>query len=233
MKKVTFKDVIRVTESPYPDFELRPGKTALILIDMQKFVSGDYLIKAAVKAGLDEYSVRDAVKDYDDRVKRAVINARRILDLCREKGFDVIHVKIQGPTANPRHTAKVNRKIGLIIPPEFEDSDFIEEVTPLPGELVITKTNGGALSGTNLDFILRNMDIDGLILVGFLTDQCVLATSLHAADLGYDVLLVEDACTTRSRALHDAVLEAQKDVCAKVKTTDEVVRELENICIVA
>jgi nicotinamidase-related amidase len=229
MKKITFEDVIRVVESPYPDFELRPGKTALILIDMQKFVLGEHLIKAAVKAGLDEHAAREVVKDYDERVKRATKNAGRILNLCRKKGFDVIHVKMQGPTDNPRHTAKVNRKIGLIVPPQFEDNEFMDEVKPLPGELVITKTNGGALSGTNLDFILRNMDIDSLTLVGFLTDQCVLATSLHAADLGYDVLLVEDACTTRSKSLHDAVLQAQKDVCAKIKTTDEVTRILENL----
>ena len=229
MNEITFEDVIRMTESPYPDFELRPGKTALILIDMQKFVTGEGLIKAAVKAGMNEEAARGAVKEYDDRIQNAVINARRILDLCREKGFDVIHLKIQGPTANPRHTAKVNRKIGLIIPPEFEDSDFIEEVAPMPEEFVIAKTNGGALSGTNLDFILRNMDIDSMIIVGFLTDQCVLATSLHAADLGYDVLLVEDACATRSKLIHDAVLEAQKDICAKVKPTEEVLQALENI----
>jgi nicotinamidase-related amidase len=229
VKKITFEDVIRVTESPYPDFELRPGRTALLLIDMQKFVLGEHLIKAAVKAGLNERTVREVVKDYDDRVKKAVRNAVRILTLCRKKDFDVVHVRIQGPTDNPRHTAKVNRKIGLIIPPQFEDGEFIDEVKPLPGELVITKTNGGALSGTNLDFILRNMDIDSLIMVGFLTDQCVLATSVHASDLGYDVLLVEDACTTRDKTLHDAALQAQKDVSAKVKTTDEVIRILEKL----
>nr|MDO8098099.1 isochorismatase family cysteine hydrolase [Candidatus Njordarchaeota archaeon] len=117
----------------------------------------------------------------------------------------------------------------MIVPPQSEDNELIDEVKPLPGELIVTKTNGGALSGTNLDFILRNMDIDSLILVGFLTDQCVLATSLHAADLGYDVLLVEDACTTRYKSLHDAALQAQKDVCAKIKTTDEVVSILEKL----
>jgi len=229
MKKVTFEDVIRTVESPYPDFELRQGKTALILIDMQKFVLGEHLVKTSVKVGLDEQAVREVVKDYDERVKAAVKNAQRLLNLCRRRGFDIVHVKMQGPTDNPRHTAKVNRKIGLIIPPQFEDGEFIDEVKPLPGELVITKTNGGALSGTNLDFILRNMDIDSLILVGFLTDQCILATSLHAADLGYDVLIVEDACTTRSKQLHDAVLLAQKDVCAKIKSTDEVVKTLEKL----
>jgi len=229
MKKITFEDVIRTVESPYPDFEVRQRKTALILIDMQKFVLGEHLAKTAVKAGLDEQAVREVVKDYDERVKAAVKNAQRLLSLCRRKGFDIVHVRMQGPTDNPRHTAKVNRKIGLIIPPKFEDGEFIDEVKPLPGELVITKTNGGALSGTNLDFILRNMDIDSLILVGFLTDQCILATSLHAADLGYDVLIVEDACTTRSKQLHDAALLAQKDVCAKIKPTDEVVKTLEKL----
>jgi len=229
VKKITFEDVIRTVESPYPDFELRRGKTALILIDMQKFVLGEHLVKAAVKAGLDEQVVGGVVEDYDVRVRAAVKNAQRLLSLCRRKGFDIVHVRMQGPTDNPKHTAKVNRKIGLIIPPQFEEGEFIDEVKPLFGELVIPKTNGGALSGTNLDFILRNMDIDSLILVGFLTDQCILATSLHAADLGYDVLIVEDACTTRSKQLHDAVLLAQKDVCAKIKPTDEVVKTLEKL----
>jgi nicotinamidase-related amidase len=229
MGRLTFDDIIRLVERPYPDFELRPGKTALILIDMQKFVLGEHYVKAAVKAGYSEEEAWEAVREYDERVKNVVKNVQKLLEVCRRKGFDIIHVRIQGPTDNPRHTAKVNRKIGLIIPPEFEDGEFIDEVKPLPGELVISKTNGGALSGTNLDFILRNMDIDSLIIVGFLTDQCVLATSIHAADLGYDVLLLEDACTTRSKQLHDAVLLAQKDVCAKVKKTAEVIEILEKL----
>lgn len=229
MNKMTFEDVIRVTESPYPDFQIRRGNTALVLIDMQKFVLGEHLVKNAVKAGLDESTVREVVKEYDEQVKIAVENAQRILNSCREKALDVIHVRMQGPTDNPRHTAKVNRKIGLIVPPRFEDGEFIDEVKPMPGELVVTKTNGGALSGTNLDFMLRNMDIESLILVGFLTDQCVLATSLHAADLGYDVLIVEDACAARSKMLHDAVLLAQKDVCAKIKTASEVIAALEKL----
>ena len=226
---MTFEDVIRTVESPYPDFQIRRGNTALILIDMQRFVLGRHLVKNAVKAGLDESTVREVVKEYDERVKKAVKNAQRVLDACREEAIDVVHVRMQGPTDNPRHTAKVNRKIGLIVPPQFEDGEFIDEVKPLLGELVVTKTNGGALSGTNLDFVLRNMDIESLILVGFLTDQCVLATSLHAADLGYDVLIVEDACAARSKILHDAVLLAQRDVCAKIKTTSEVIAALQKL----
>jgi nicotinamidase-related amidase len=196
---------------------------------MQRFVLGQHLIKTATKAGLNEPAVREVVKEYDERVKKAVKNTQRVLNACRQKAIDVVHVRMQGPTDNPRHTAKVNRKIGLIVPPQFEDGEFINEVKPLPNELIVTKTNGGALAGTNLDFVLRNMDIDSLVLVGFLTDQCVLATSLHAADLGYDVLIIEDACAARSKKLHDAVLLAQKDVCAKIKTTREVIAALKEL----
>lgn len=229
MNKITFEDVIRTVESPYPDFQIRRGNTALVLIDMQRFVLGEHLEKNAVKAGLNESVVREVVEEYDERVKMAVKNAQRVLNTCRERAIDVVHIRMQGPTDNPRHTAKVNRKIGLIVPPRSEDGEFVDEVKPLLGELVVTKTNGGALSGTNLDFVLRNMDIDSLILIGFLTDQCVLATSLHAADLGYDVLIIEDACAARSEKLHDAVLLAQKDVCAKIKTTSEVIAALQKL----
>jgi nicotinamidase-related amidase len=229
MGRITFEEIIRLVESPYPDFEIKPGKTALILIDMQRFVLGKYYVEHAVKAGIDEEAAREAVKEYDERVKKVVENVGKLLGICRKKGFDIIHVRILAPTANPRHTAKVNRKIGLIVPPGSEGSEFIDEVKPLPGEVVISKTNGGALSGTNLDFILRNMDIDSLIIVGFLTDQCVLATAIHAADLGYDVLLLEDACTTRSKELHEATLMSLKDVAAKVKTTEEVIKIIEKL----
>jgi len=227
--KITFEELIRIVESPYPDFEIKVGKTALVLIDMQEFVLGKYYVEHAVKAGIDEKEAMEAVKEYDERVKKVVQNVSKLLAVCRKKGFDIIHVRILAPTDNPRHTAKVNRKIGLIVPPGSEASEFIDEVKPLPGELVISKTNGGALSGTNLDFILRNMDIESLIIVGFLTDQCVLATAVHAADLGYDVLLLEDACTTRSKELHDATLMALKDVAAKVKTTEEAIKIIEKL----
>ncbi|MEM2154303.1 MAG: isochorismatase family protein [Nitrososphaeria archaeon] len=130
MGKLTFEDIIRLVEAPYPDFELRPGKTALLLIDMQKFVLGEHYVKAAVRAGYSEEKAWEAVREYDERVKNVVKNVQKLLEVCRRKGFDIIHVRIHGPTNNPRQTAKVNRKIGLIILPEFEDGDFIDEVKP-------------------------------------------------------------------------------------------------------
>ena len=97
---------------------------------------------------------------------------------------------------------------------------------PTEGELIFPKTNGGAFTGTNLDFVLRNMDINSMIVTGFLTDQCVLATTIYAGDTGYDVLLVEDACTGTTKENHDAVIRIAKDVFLKVKTTQELLKTL-------
>lgn len=229
MPKLSIEDVIYALETPYPDFQISRGKTALILIDMQKIASPEPFVKAAIRKGLPEKEVREAVADYEKRFWKAVENGSKILNACREKGIDVVHVHLESPTSNPLHTAKVNRKIGLIVPPASDESQSLDAVKPVPGELVVTKTNGGAFSGTNLDFILRNMDIDSLILIGFLTDECVAATAYHAADIGYDVLLVRDACATHRNEAHEAIIWSLEDMCLKVCTTEEALEKLSRL----
>lgn len=227
--KLSMEDILAVLSKPYPEFEVERGKTALLLIDMQKIVKAEVLFKEAVKAGLPEDEVREALRNYDTRIKRAVANAQKLLKVCREKSFDIIHVKLEAPTEDPRHTAKINRKVGLIIPPGSMESEFFEEVRPIKGELVFTKTNGGAFTGTSIDFVLRNMGVTSLIVCGFITDQCVLATVVQAADIGYDIILVDDGCTAFTREAHEAVINSLKDMCLKVKKTSEVLNLIRKV----
>lgn len=226
MEKLTMEDLFKALAKPLPDFEIKPRKTALLLIDMQKLVGSGALLQEALDTGLPESEVREALREYDGRVKKVVKNARRILEACRKKGYDIMHIKLGAQTSNPRHTAKINRKASFIVPMDAEKGKFFEEVKPIKGELVFPKTNGGAFTGTNLDFVLRNMDIENIIVMGFLTDQCVLATTVYGGDIGYDVLLVEDACTGTTKENHDAVIRFARDVFLKVKSTEELLRIL-------
>ena len=226
MGKLSMDDVLKALAKPLPDFEIKPGKTALLLIDMQNLVSSKPLLQEALNAGLPEREVREALREYDQRVSKAVKNARRILQACRKKGYDIVHIKLGAQTSNPRHTAKINRKADLIVPMDAEKGRFLDEVKPAKGELIFPKTDGGAFTGTNLDFVLRNMDIESIIVAGFLTDQCVLATAICGADIGYDVLLVEDACTGTTKENHDSVIKLAKDVFLKVKSTADLMRIL-------
>jgi nicotinamidase-related amidase len=226
MGKLTMEDVFKALSKPLPDFEMKPGKTALLLIDIQELVSSKPLFQEAVDAGLPKREVREALREYDQRVKKVVKNARRILQACRKKGYDIMHIKLGAQTSDPRHTAKINRKANFIVPMDAEKGRFFDEVKPAKGELVFPKTNGGAFTGTNLDFVLRNMDIESIIVAGFLTDQCVLATAIYGGDIGYDVMLVEDACTGTTKENHDAVIRIARDAFLKVKSTAELLRVL-------
>jgi nicotinamidase-related amidase len=226
MGKLNIEDIFKALAKPLPDFEIKPGKTALLLIDIQNFVSSKALLREALDAGLPEREVKEALREYDQRIEKVVKNAQRILQACRKKGYDIMHIKLGAQTSDPRHTAKINRKANFIVPMDAEKGKFFSEVEPVKGELVFPKTNGGAFTGTNLDFVLRNMDIDSVIVAGFLTDQCVLATAICGGDIGYDVLLVEDACTGTTKENHDAVIRLARDVFLKVKSTAELLRIL-------
>jgi nicotinamidase-related amidase len=82
----------------------------------------------------------------------------------------------------------------------------LDEVAPHKGDLVSTRNRVSAFHGTELDVVLRGAGIDTVILAGVATNLAVESSARAAADLGYRVLIVEDACSTISQTVHDASL---------------------------
>lgn len=70
----------------------------------------------------------------------------------------------------------------------------IDYLQPDPDEIVITKTSSSVFTTTNIDTVLRNLDVRYLILAGVLTDQCVESAVRDACDLNYLVTLVTGNC---------------------------------------
>lgn len=81
--------------------------------------------------------------------------------------------------------------------------DFKPEAEPLPGEPVIAKNVHSAFIGTDLERRLRGAGHTALILCGVLTHNSVEATARMAADLGFDVYVVSDACWAVEKTLAD------------------------------
>jgi len=216
-------------KGPFPKFEITRGKTCLLLIDMQKLAGTEWIVQEALKKGIPEVDAKEAVAEMNNRIKGVLNNAQRILEACRKKGLDIIHVKIESKTKDGRDVGRLHKLHNFIIPPGSKWSEFFEEVKPREGEIVLTKTCSGAFTGTDLDRILRNMGMETIILVGFYTDQCVETTARDAADIGYNTILVEDACTALTQELHDNAIKALKDVYVRVETTESILKELQKL----
>ena len=75
--------------------------------------------------------------------------------------------------------------------------------------------------------MLRSWGVRTALFTGVLTDVCVGGTARHAADLGYDSLIVDDCCGTTDDTLHETELRTLRRLFGRVEPTASVIEELE------
>jgi nicotinamidase-related amidase len=105
-------------------------------------------------------------------------------------------------------------------------------VAPLAGEAVVVKHFANSFRETDLQSRLQALGVKTIVVCGMQTHMCVEAATRHGADLGYDIMLVDDACATRdlsyrgvkvpAASVHTAVLAAMSGTYAKVVTAAEI-----------
>lgn len=187
---------------PY-DGNLRPEKTAFVIVDMQV----DYLQPGGYFDAMG----------YDIAPMRAAIEpTRRALAAAREAGLHVIFVR-EGYRADLADLPDVvrwrSKRVGAEIggPGPYgrfmirgeKGAEITPELRPLPGEPIIDKSATNGFYATDLDFVLTHRGISSMVFAGITTDVCVHSTLRAAADRGYDCMLLRD-CTAAT--LHENYL---------------------------
>lgn len=132
----------------------------------------------------------------------AEANVARLLGAWRDAGGVVAHV---------RHDST---EPGSTYRPGGPGHPFKPEAEPLPGEAVIPKTVQRAFIDGAMAKFLREAGANRLVVCGVITNNSVETTVRHAANLGYDVALVEDACFTYAKRDRRGVLRTAEDVHA-------------------
>ncbi|ATQ44868.1 cysteine hydrolase [Caulobacter mirabilis] len=130
----------------------------------------------------------------------AETNVAALLARWRALGRAVIHV---------RHDST---EPGSTYRPGQPGHAFKPEAAPLPGEPVVGKRVNSAFVDTGLEERLRTMGVSTLTVAGVITNNSVETTVRHAANLGFEVSLVEDACFTFARRDHRGLLRSAQEV---------------------
>jgi nicotinamidase-related amidase len=208
---------------------LDPRKTALLVIDMQRyFVSPHYTLMQTF-----EKLAPGVTGPYCERVNAIVIPSIKRLQACfRTRRLPIIYTAIGTCTDDGRDLNQMwkdldqlslnvlgKRMFPRVGDPSWQIDDSIE---PHADELVVNKTSSGTLNSTMLDQTLRNMGVESLVVSGVTTDVCVETTARDAADRGFQVIIVEDACTAFSETLHRSALQAFSLAFGRVRKTAEV-----------
>jgi nicotinamidase-related amidase len=94
-------------------------------------------------------------------------------------------------------------------------------VAPQSDDIVVTKKRVSAFTGSDLDVVLRSLDVESLVLTGIATSGVVLSTLRQAADLDYEIIVLRDACADADAEVHRVLLDKVFPRQASVISTDE------------
>ena len=193
-----------------------PAHTAILLIDMQRDLVYDGFL--CDQAGRDLTATRSVIP-----------TMKRLLEAARSSGTLVCHVGFwtrpehgsdSGPWLAQRRRSTYSSDVLCIA--DTEGAEFIDELAPAPGELIIHKHRYSAFKGTDLDMTLRARGIKTVITTGVSTNVCVESTLRDAFETGYYVCIPSDATASWDMSLHAATLQTFTHRFGLVTTTDEI-----------
>lgn len=172
-------------------------RVALIMIDMQN----DFVLPGAPAC------VAGAIS--------TLPNIVRVLELFRKEALPVFHL-VREYRADGSDIEITRREAFLAGAPYgvpgTKGCEIVRELTPLPGEYRLVKNRFSGFMNTELDFMLRRLGVEHVVVCGTQYPTCVRATVFDAVAYGYHVTLVTDATSAETREIAEANIRDIKNI---------------------
>jgi ureidoacrylate peracid hydrolase len=104
--------------------------------------------------------------------------------------------------------------------------ELYEELDVQPEDPIVAKNRLSAFFNTNLEDVLRGLDVETVLIAGVLTNQCVAATSKDASFRDLKPIVVEECTGTTLPHLHEPAIEMMKVGWADVRSVEEALADL-------
>jgi biuret amidohydrolase len=154
--------------------------------------------------------------------------ARKLLDGARARGVPVISVRIafHPDYSDVAANAEIFRRViaSKAMAEGSWGAEFYEGLGPLPGEITVTHHRNNPFHGSSLADAVQLFRPERLVIAGISTTYVVESAVRHAADMGYEVVVAADACSSATREMHEASLKAMA-LLATIKPVADIVTD--------
>jgi nicotinamidase-related amidase len=173
-------------------------RSALIVVDM-----------------LNEYDHEDA-DVLVESVREALPAMQRLVERAQRGGVPVVYVNDNGGDWGAGRPELVERAVA------GRARDLVEPIAPADGTWFIAKARHSVFYETQLEYLLREQEIDRIVLVGQVTEQCILYSALDAYVRHFAVAVPRDAVAGIHADLADAAFRMmERNMRADITSADD------------
>ena len=168
---------------------MKPSKTALIVVDMQK----GFIEKGAF---LELEAARNMIP-----------TLLKLISVCQENDIPIVYTRMSHqfikstvyPELWPDHFKEDGSPI---LVPGSREFELVDEIEVTDEDLIVDKDRYSAFFGTKLDIVLKEKGIQNVIITGLASNVCCESTARDAFFLNYRVMFLDDCNATLNDEMH-------------------------------
>ncbi|MBO0846819.1 MAG: cysteine hydrolase [Nocardioides sp.] len=131
------------------------------------------------------------------------------LEAARRHGVPVVFVRVAFRPGLPE-VSRRNKSFSALadrggMGQDDPSTQVVEALAPQDTEVVVLKRRVSAFTGSDLEVVLRGLEVDHLVLSGIATSGVVLSTLREAADRDFRLTVLADACADADEEVHSVL----------------------------